>query len=79
MAEIYINMEIIVVLKKIEKKDGIYFVFDKCLGQIGIENVCFHVEILRLSWICGLKVYILMGGWLSQLYIYIYIYMYVLI
>ena len=33
-----------------------------CLGRIGIENVSFHVDILRLSQICGLIVYFVMGG-----------------
>ena len=30
-----------------------------CLGRIEIGDVCFHVDILRLSRICNLKVYIL--------------------
>ena len=33
----------------------------KCLGRIGIGDRCFHVDILRLSRIYSLGVYIGMG------------------
>ena len=46
IAEIYVNMEIRVVLKKLEEEWNLVYVLVKCLGRVGIENICFHVNIL---------------------------------
>ena len=64
MAEIYVSMKIKMVLKKWEEEWNLCF---GCLDQIGIGNVCFHADILRLSRICGVKEYIVIGGWLSYI------------
>ena len=39
----------------------------KNLGRIGIEDICFRVDIFRLSLICGLIVYFMMDGSLLKL------------
>ena len=68
MAEIYVNIKMIVALKKWEGERKLANVLVKCLGRTWIGDICFHVNILRLSQICSLGVYIVMGGWLSQLF-----------
>ena len=77
MVEIYVTRKIMMILidwrsdnwggDKRRKKRKIFYVLVMCLGRIGIEDVCFCVEISRLSQICGFVVYFVIVGWLLHL------------
>ena len=50
------------VLKKWEGIKNLVYVLIMSFGWNGINNICFRVDILRLSQICGLEEYIVISG-----------------
>ena len=53
---------------KMRREWNLVCLWVKCINRIGIVDVCFRIDILRLFRICSLRVYTVMDGWLSQLF-----------